>query len=150
MNRDLYPKRVIRIVGTQQKATAISILNALPIDSEHPLCITFAEEVKARKLDQNALMWVCQLKDISTQAYVGGRTYSADVWHDLFKREYLPEEFDAELTKENYKKWDFDPKGNRILVGSTKDLTIKGFAQYLTQIEAYGASLGVEFSVGGK
>ena len=150
MNRDLFQKRVIRIVGDQQKQTAFAILNSLPLDSHKPLCVTFAEEVKVRKLDQNALMWVCQLKDISTQAYVGGRTYSPEVWHEQFKREFLPNDFDPDLTKEGYRKWDIDSKGFPILVGSTKDLTIKGFAQYLTQIEAYGASLGVEFSVGDK
>lgn len=147
MNRDLYPKRVIRLVGEQQRQTAISVLNSLPIDSDKPLCITFAEEVKLRKLDQNALMWVSQLQDIETQAYIGGRTYSKTIWHEFFKKEYLPEKFDAELTKEGYIKYELDPVGDFVLVGSTKDLTIKGFAQYLELITAYGASLGVEFGV---
>jgi len=91
MNRDLFPKRVIRLVGEQQRQTAISVLNSLPIDFDKPLCITFAEEVKLRKLDQNALMWVSQLQDIETQAYIGGRTYSKTIWHEFFKKEYLPE-----------------------------------------------------------
>jgi len=147
MNRDLFPKRVIRLVGEQQRQTAITLLNSLPIDSDRPLCITFAEEVKLRKLDQNALMWVSQLQDIETQAYIGGRTYSKTIWHEFFKKEYLPEQFDAELTKEGYVKYEVNPIGEFVLVASTKDLTVKGFAQYLTQIEAYGASLGVEFGV---
>lgn len=144
--REKYPKRVIRIVGDQQKATARSVLDGVPIDPDKPICITFSEEVKIRKLDQNSLMWVGPLSDIARQAYVNGKTYSAEVWHEYFKREFLPNEYDEELTKEGYVKWITDPAGFPLLVGSTTSLTIKGFAQYLTQIEAYGASLGVEFS----
>lgn len=147
MSRDLYPKRVIRVVGDQQKQTAITIINSLPIDFDKPICVTFSEEVKLRKMDQNALMWASQLQDIQDHGYVGGKTYSKVVWHEYFKREFLPEEFDAELTKEGYVKYEVDPSGEFVLVGSTKDLTVKGFAQYLTQIEAHGASLGVEFGV---
>lgn len=145
MNRDLYQKRIIRLVGEQQRQTAITLLKSLPMDFDKPICLTISEEVKLRKLDQNALMWVSQLQDIQDHGYVGGRTYSKVVWHDFFKREFLPEEFDAELTKEGYVKWELDPVGDFVLVGSTKDLTIKGFAQYLEQITAHGASLGVEF-----
>ena len=39
----------------------------------------------------------------------------------------------------------FDPIGNKILVGSTGDLTIKGFAEYLEQVMAFGANIGVQF-----
>jgi hypothetical protein len=31
------------------------------------------------------------------------------------------------------------------LVGSTTDLTVYGFSQYLEQVTAHGASLGVQF-----
>ncbi len=104
------------------------------------------EEVKGRKLDQNALMWVGPLKDIAEQCWIDGRSYSADIWHEYFKEQFLPEEFDQELCKnEQYRKWDESPGGRRLLVGSSTDLTIKGFAQYLDQIHAFGGSMGVEF-----
>lgn len=45
-----------------------------------------------------------------------------------------------------YKKWDYMPNGERVLVGSTTDLSKYGFGQYLEQIYANGASLGVMFS----
>jgi hypothetical protein len=144
--REKYPKRVIRIIGEQQKEIAKNLIDALPIDAVKPICVTLGEEIKIRKLDQNALMWVGPLKDISRQAYVVGRTYSEQVWHEFFKREFLPNEYDEELTKEGYKKWITDPAGFPILIGSTTDLTVKGFSQYLMQIEAYGAGLGVEFT----
>lgn len=33
----------------------------------------------------------------------------------------------------------------RVLAGSTKNLTVKGFSEYLEQIYAFGAEQGVEF-----
>jgi hypothetical protein len=145
MNRDKYPTRTIRLVGTYQKETAITIIRNLPIDADNPLEIVIREEVKARKPDQNSAMWSGPLRDIAEQAYVDGKTFKADTWHEYFKAEYLPEEYDPELCKEGYRKWDYTPKGERVLVGSTTQLTVKGFAQYLEQVIAYGAGLGVQF-----
>ena len=91
-------------------------------------------------------MWVGPLADIAEQAYYQGRKYSDLLWHETFKRLYLPEGYDSELCKkEDYKKWDFDRDSVCVLVGSTTDLTAKGFAQYLEQIYADGASMGVIF-----
>lgn len=145
MNREKFTTRTIRLIGEQQLNTAMALLSNLPIDTKKPLELVIREEVKPRKLDQNALMWVGPLKDISEQAYVNGRTFSDVVWHEHFKEEFLPESFDAELTKEGYKKYEFTPSGKRVLVGSTTQLTVKGFALYLQQVEAFGANLGVMF-----
>ena len=143
--REKYATRKIRLVGTVQVLTAQAALANVPIDSENPIELTLREEVKARKPDQNAQMWSGVLFDIAAQAYVGGRTYSAEVWHEQFKREYLPEEFDEALTKEGYRKWDITPKGDRVLIGSTTELTVRGFALYMQQVEAYASNLGVMF-----
>ncbi|MBB3213444.1 hypothetical protein FHW67_002736 [Herbaspirillum sp. Sphag1AN] len=143
--RQKFTERKIRLVGEQQKAAAIALLENIPLDPEKPLEAVFREEVKVRKLDQNALMWVGPLKDIEQQAWANGRQYSAIVWHEYFKELFLPEEFDTELTKEGYRKYDFTPDGVRVLVGSTTELTIKGFSQYLEQVHAFGANLGVLF-----
>jgi hypothetical protein len=150
MNRDKYPTRKILLRTTVQKETALRVIENLPLDNEHPIEIVIREEEKPRKLDQNALMWSGPLRDIAQQAYIRGRTYSANVWHDFMKREYLPEEDDPELdmlvkNPETYQKWDVDPSGNHVLVGSTTDLTVYGFSQYLEQVTAHGASLGVQF-----
>lgn len=105
------------------------------------------EQPKQRGPTQNALMWTGPLADISAQCWVSGRRFSDVVWHEYFKAQYLPEQYDPELClRDDYTKWDFDPAGNRVLVGSTTELTVKGFAQYLEQIFAHGANNGVEFS----
>lgn len=135
----------MRLVNESVRATAIAAIQNAPIDPAKPIEVVVREEQKVRKLDQNALMWVGPLRDIAEQAYVNGRTYSAEVWHEAMKEQFLPEEPDPELTKDGYQKWDFTPSGRRILVGSTTRLTVKGFAQYLEQVYAFGANLGVQF-----
>jgi hypothetical protein len=143
--RDKFPSRELFLVGAMQKEAAKLVIDNAPVDMANPIRVLIGEASKARKMDQNAAMWAGPLFDIAEQAYIEGRTYSAEVWHDLFKRRYLPEEFDADLCKEGYRKWDYAPDGERILVGSTTQLLIKGFAQYLEQVTAYGSSLGVMF-----
>lgn len=141
-----YPLRKILLVGDMQREGAIAALRNAPLDPLRPLEFVLREEVKARKPDQNSLMWAGPLRDIAEQGYVDGKTYSAKVWHEYFKEQYLPEEFDPSLCKEGYRKWDYKPDGGRVLVGSSTDLTVRGFALYLQQVEAYGArELGVQF-----
>lgn len=148
MNRNDYPTRSLLLRNETIRDSAIAAIRNAPIDTDHPIQVVIREEVKARKPDQNSLMWVGPLADIAEQGYVNGRTYSAEVWHEYFKREYLPEQFDAEQCKEGYRKWDHTPKGDRVLVGSTTQLTIRGFSIYLKKVEAYGAQeLGVMFHV---
>jgi hypothetical protein len=146
--RPKFITRTIRLIGTVQRDTAIALLSNAPLDGESPLEVIVREEKKTRKPDQNAAMWSGPLRDIAEQAWVDGRQYSAPVWHEWAKREYLPEDDDPELpelTKDGYRKWDVTPKGDRVLIGSTTQLTVKGMAQYMRQVEAYGASLGVQF-----
>lgn len=140
--------RTIRLIGEQQRETAINALRHLPVNPDKPLEVVIREEKKARGQDQNALMWAGPLKDIAEQAWVNGQQYSADVWHEYFKREYLPELDDEDyerMVKDGYRKWDVLPNGERVLVGSTTQLTKYGFSVYLQQIEAHGADLGVMF-----
>ncbi len=144
--RDKFVQRKIRLVGPTQLATVMALIPTLPIDPSKPLEIVVREEVKSRKLDQNALYWAGPLKDIAEQCWIGGKQYTAEVWADYFKRLFLPEQYDVDLCKdEGYIKWSYGPDGEPVLVGSSTDLTIKGFAQYLEQIYAFGANLGVEF-----
>ena len=147
MKRARFPKRKILVVSPAQLSTAVAVLKTVPVDAANPIEIRIGEQVKGRNKDQNALMWAGPLRDIANQAYVNRQTYSIDVWHEHFKREFLPEEADIELTREGYQKWRYLPSGERILKASTGDLTTKGFSIYLEQIYAYGASLGVQFGV---
>lgn len=150
MKRQPFQTRTFRLVGTDQRARLIALVENLPIDFAKPLEVVIREEKKARKLDQNALYWAGPLRDIAEQAWVHGRQYSAEVFHEHFKREYLPDnespDFDDMHVKDGYQKWAITPSGDRVLIGSTTGLTVRGMAAYLEQVYAYGASLGVQFS----
>ena len=146
MTRQKFEQRKLLLRGQEQVDRAIALLRTVPLDEKKPLELLVREEVKARKPDQNSLMWAGPLKDIAEQAEIEKRRYSAEVWHEFFKEQFLPDFYDPELCKdEKYQKWTEGPGGNQVLVGSSTDLTIKGFAQYLEQIHAFGAQLGVEF-----
>lgn len=137
---------VIKLVGKPQVDRLKQIAENLPVGQE--LECVFRKEQKVRGMDANARMWVGPLKDIAEQAWVNGRQFSAEVWHEHFKRQYLPEDNDPEihlLAKDGYRKWDIDPAGNRVLIGSTTQLLKRGFALYLQQVEADGVQMGVMF-----
>ena len=143
MNGLAFETRRIVLAAEEQRACAMALLSNVPLGLE----VLIRKPVKVRGMDQNALMWVGPLADIAAQAWVAGRQYGAETWHEQFKREYLPEEFDEELTKEGYRKWDWTPSGTRVLIGSTTQLTKRGFSLYLQEVEAFGAGLGVQFGV---
>lgn len=143
---DNYLQKIIRLVGKPQVEVAINAIQNAPIDSQYPLEVIIRKEQTSRSLSANALMWAGPLNDIAQQAWVHGRQYSALVWHEYFKEQFLPEFFDPEITKEGYKKYEETPEGKRILVGSTSKLTKLGFSNYMEQIYSYGASLGVKFT----
>lgn len=71
------------------------------------------------------------LAQVAQQAAPGGRQYSAEMWHEFFKREFIGVE---EL-----------PNGEVIGKSSTA-LTTAEFSDFCTQVEAYAAQhLGVTF-----
>ncbi len=151
MKRPPFQQRTFRLVGIEQRDRLLALVGNLPLDALKPLEVVIREEKKARKLDQNALYWAGPLRDIAEQAWVHGRQFSAEVWHEHFKREFLPEFIDAitvlsDHVKDGYHKWARTPGGDRVLIGSTTQLTVKGMSAYLEQVYAYGANLGVQFS----
>jgi hypothetical protein len=146
MNREKYDTRSVLLGNQMCKDSAKALIDNCPMDPIKPLEFVLREAIKPRKMDQNALMWAGPLKDIAEQCWVQGRKFSVEVWHEHFKREYLPEQFQDGMTKESYQKWDMTPSGERVLVGSSTDLTVRGFSEYLEQIHAYGGSMGVKFS----
>lgn len=148
-NRPPLARRPFRLVSEEVRERIIAAVRHLPIDELRPIEVVFQEEQKKRKLDQNAALWAGPLRDISEQAWLDGKQFSAETWASYFKVQLLPEQYDPELCLESYRKWDVDPAGDRVLVGSTTQLTQKGHAQYREAIEAFGASLGVQFSTRG-
>ncbi len=132
------------------RKNALTIVANLPIDGT--MQIVIGPKKKVRTPDQNSLMWVGPLADICDQAWVSGKQFSAEVWHEFFKRKFLPEgteeDFDRRITKTWKGKWTIDPDGDRVLIGSTTQLSTYGMSIYMTEVEAYAATeLGVRFHV---
>lgn len=115
-------------------------------ESGHPLAVRIYEHKSSRTLEQQALMWI-RLGEIAAQAWVGNRQYSAEVWHEWAKREFLPEDDGpTKLARKGYRKWAVMPSGARTLTGSTTQLTTAGMSEYMEKLMAYGAQeLGVQF-----
>jgi hypothetical protein len=143
MKRQKFEPRKILLRGELQREGALALIRNLPADDKHPLEILVREEVKARKLDQNGYYWL-RLGEIAEQAWFNGRQFNSDVWHEYAKRHLMPEEIttkDGELRS----KWIETPDGSATPI-STTQLERKCFADYTTAVEAFGASLGVQFS----
>ncbi len=154
MNRPPFQQRTFRLADREVVRRMVALIENLPVDAARPLEVVVREEKKARKLDQNALYWAGPLRDIAEQAWVQGRQYSAEVFHEHFKREFLPDpdraDCDLSHVKDGFSKWSTTPGGICVLIGSTTGLTVRGMAAYLEQVYAYGESLGVQFSERGR
>ena len=153
MSRKKVQTQTILIRSDLQKKLASSLVEGIQVDSEHPVEVRISERSLKRNNQQNALLWAV-LGDIARDVKVEygegkERRYSAEIWHEYFKREFLPEDESFGHTRYQYRKWDYTPNGDRILVGSTTDLTVFGFTQYIEQIFAFGAEKGVRFMYSG-
>lgn len=101
-----------------------------------PLRLILTAEEKKRNAEQNRFYWGVVLRDMSEQAWVDGKQFSKDVWHEYVARMYGVCE-DVTL-----------PDGEVIVRRkSTADMTVGEFSLYLNQVQAYAAgTLGVEFA----
>ena len=141
-----YQTRIIVLLDDDRRKLAEMAVRNAPVGIE----IVLREQVKARKPDQNSLYWAGPVRDLESQAWVQGRQFSSEVWHENNKRMFLPENDLPDLDKHvkdalTYRKWDILPNGDRACVGSTTDLTIYGFSVFLEQVYAMGSDLGVQF-----
>lgn len=101
----------------------------------HPLRIIVTEDEKKRNTEQNKRLWGYLYKTIAEQAWVDGKQFSKDVWHEFFARQFgVCEEMilpDGEIITRRK---------------STTEMTVGEFAQFMTDIEVYAATeLGVEW-----
>ena len=142
-----YSTRSIILIDDARRLLAKNVIDNAPAGLE----VVVREPVKKRSLDQNSMLWAGPMTDLEQQGWVHGKQYTAEVWHEHCKAEFLPEEGDPELALlvvnvEKYKKWAMKPNGDRVCVGSTTALSKLGFSRYMEQIFALGAGLGVHFT----
>ena len=105
------------------------------LDRGHTLRVIVTEDEKKRNSEQNRRYWGYILKTISDQAWVNGRQFDKDVWHEWFARKFGVCE-DITL-----------PNGEIIVRRkSTTDMTIGEFSEYMNLVESDAThDLGVIF-----
>ncbi len=137
------------LTGERVQEALITVVENLPLDGSIEAVL---REYQPKRTDpQNNLMWL-RLGEIAEQAWILGVRYSAETWHEQYKREYLPDENKPDFnpshvkSQETWRKWGYLPNGERVLLGSTTRLSKRGMSDYVTQIEAHGAGMGVLFS----
>lgn len=141
--------RLIHLKDKHAYVMALNLINNLPMEGGLDLIIRPHKEV--RSPSQNKLMWASANSDIAQQAWMNGRQYSEDMWHEYFKEKFMPEANDPEINvlvknPDEYLKWDETPEGKLKCVASTTKLTKKGFSDYIENIYALGNELGVMFT----
>lgn len=152
MSRQAFKERKLYLVSQVQRDTLLALIPTLPLDPAKPLEVVIREKQRVRKLDQNALYHAGPLKDIADNAWIENQQFSAASYHEFFKRSFLPEDNVAEAdpangyVKDGYRKYEQTIDGGQHLVGSTTQLTVHGFSDFLEQVFAFGSSLGVSFS----
>ncbi|WP_320533648.1 recombination protein NinB [Robbsia andropogonis] len=137
MTTALYREFTLRNGSMWSNVVAFVRANAkIFADRGEPLRVIVTAEEKQRNAQQNRFYWGAVLTQISGQAWVNGRQFDKDTWHEYFARQYGVCE---EMTL---------PDGEIITRRkSTTLMTVGEFSDYLNQIQAYAAAeLGVEFS----
>lgn len=133
---DIYREFSLRAPEAWKALAAFVAANARScIESGKPLRVIVTAEDRKRNAEQNRFYWGAVLTTIAEQAWVDGRRYDKDVWHEMFARRMgvcdevvLP---DGEIVTRRK---------------STTQMTVGEFSEYLNQVQAYAAGeLGVEF-----
>lgn len=132
----LYREFVLRSPAAWQALAQLVAANAKAfIDRGRPLRVIVTEDEKKRTSEANRFYWGAVLTTIAEQAWVDGRQFSKDVWHEHFARLYLPH---TEIVT---------PYGEIVSRRkSTTELTVSEFSEYLQRVQSDAASsLGVIF-----
>lgn len=130
--------RTIILRSESARESALRAIANLPLD---PVFALHINEYKAKLTsEQRSLYWI-RLKEVSEQAFIDGRRYDDETLHIYCKHKFLPE-----VSASGVQKWADMPGGGRSLKMSTNDLNTKEFSDYFTQVEAWGAELGVMYS----
>lgn len=137
MSAVLYREFTLRNGGVWPAVVAFVKANA-PILAQKgtPIRLILTADEKKRNAEQNRFLWGVVYRDIAEQAWVDGRQFGKDTWHEYFARKFGVCD---EMTL---------PDGEIIVRRkSTADMSIGEFSEYLNQVQAYAArELGVEFA----
>lgn len=106
------------------------------LDRGRPLRVIVTEDEKKRNAEQNKFYWAAVITPISEQAWVDGRRFDKDTWHEYFARRHGVCE---ELVL----------PGGEIVTRrkSTTQMTVGEFSEFIAAVQAEAATdLGVQFN----
>lgn len=107
-----------------------------------PFQVVISDVVKERKLSANAYYFM-RVDEIAEQAFINGKQYSTEIWHEYLKKNVLDEE--VELKDGTMRsKWTENIEGSLSVI-STSVLSKTCFYNYTIKCESFGAELGVMF-----
>lgn len=132
----LYREFQLRSPSTWTNVLAFVKANAKAcLEKGEPLRVIVTSDEKKRNGQQNRFYWAVALRDISEQAWIDGKQFDKDAWHEYFSRKFGVCE---DLTL---------PDGEIITRRkSTTQMTVGEFSTYVNQVQAWAANhLGVEF-----
>jgi len=130
--------REITIHGVSQLAGLVSLIKSNAqacIDAKTPIRVIVTTEEQKRNAEQNRYYWGMTLKTIAEQAWVGGKLFDAETWHEYYARKFGPHE-DVEM-----------PNGEIVSIRkSTAKMGVGEFTEYVRRIESDAATeMGVIF-----
>ena len=135
-------RQKIILVDKTRRDRAIAIISNLPCDDSYEVVIQ--PKTKARGVDANAYYWK-RLTEIAEQCWVEGKQYSKEVLHEYCRQTIMPVMVELK-NGEVVSKWLEMPSGDPVVI-STSLLSKKCFSEYTEAVEAFGAGLGVMFSI---
>lgn len=105
------------------------------------LSVLIQPEEDAKTVQQGRFYWGVVLKEIGEQARIGGVQYTAEAWHELCKRQFLPR------VKKTYRVAGKKRPVVTTTIGTTVGLSVKKMSAYIEACLAFGSvDLGVQFS----
>ena len=132
----LYKEFVLNGPAAWQAFKTIVRANAKAFnDDGRPLRVILTSSDRKRSGEANAFYWGFLLEQIAEQAWVEGRQYSKDVWHEYFAQMYA-EHIEIPL-----------PDGSiHSRRKSTSEMKADEFSDYLKKVESHAATeLAVRF-----
>lgn len=135
----LYREFTLRSPSIWKALCAFVAANASAcLERGKPLRVIVTEDERKRNAEQNRFYWGVVLAAIAEQAWVDGRRFDKDTWHEYFARRHGVCE-DVVL-----------PTGEIVTRRkSTTQMTVGEFSEYLNRVQAEAAQeLGVVFEEG--
>lgn len=132
----LYREFVLKSPGIWPTVLAFIKANATACaEKGTPIRLIVTADERRRTNESNRYYWGVVLRDVAEQAWVDGRQYDKDTWH-----EYFADLYGVKTEKQL-------PDGRLLLVRkSTSDYSVGEFSDYLTLVQAHAANdFGVSF-----